>query len=264
MAERATGSATLGSGTLLHLDEVDSTNSEAMRRAAAGATPPLWVLAARQTAGRGRSSRAWASLDGNLNASLLISLACPVSVAAQLSLVAGVAAIDAMRDAAPEISGRVRLKWPNDLLLDGAKLGGILVESSEVAGCLHAVVGFGINLAASPSDLARAVTCLAQHGAAPSPPAFQARLADAMSAWLEHWNEGCGFTAVRSAWMDRAGSIGEPLRVHAGTTSISGRFAGLDVDGSLLLAMDGNRIQRVAAGDVTLGGEPAERRRQEE
>lgn len=259
MAGGATGSAALGPSALLQLDEVDSTNSEAMRRASAGAAAPLWVLAARQTAGRGRSSRSWSSLEGNLNASLFLSLACEVATAAQLSLVAGVAAIDAIRDAAPEVSDKVRLKWPNDLLVGGAKLGGILVESSVTAGSLHAVIGFGINLRAAPRDLGRAVTCLAEHGAAPSPRAFVALLADTMSAWLERWDEGRGFATVRGAWMERAGRIGEPLRVHAGTASLSGRFAGLDVDGSLLLAMDGNGIQRVTTGDVTLGGEPPER-----
>lgn len=254
-AERVAEPEYTGAAALLHLDEVDSTNTEAMRRAAAAADPPLWILAARQTAGRGRSSRAWVSLPGNLNASLLLRLSCPVATAAQLSLVAGVAAIDAIRAAAPALSA-TRLKWPNDLLIGRAKLGGILVESSQLAHGLHAVVGFGINLADAPVGLDRAVTSLVDHGAATTPADFLPHLADAMAAWLGRWNEGRGFADVRAGWVARAGAIGEPLVVSTASGSMAGRFAGLDVDGSLLLAMDEGRIARIAVGDVALAGEP--------
>ena len=102
---------------LVHLPETDSTNAEAMRRALAGEAPPLWVLADRQTAGRGRAGRAWASQPGNLFASLLVSTSCPPALAGQLSLVAGVAAIDAIRRAAGQAPpAGLRLKWPNDIL----------------------------------------------------------------------------------------------------------------------------------------------------
>lgn len=240
---------------LIVLDEVDSTNSEAMRRALAGSEAPLWIAARRQTAGRGRSARTWASLPGNLAASLVLRLDCPVAAAAQLSLVAGVAAIDAIRAAAPAVSADVRLKWPNDVLVGAAKLGGILVESSRDAGLLVAVVGFGINVRSAPDGLGRRVASLAGHGAEVDAAVLLAALGEAMASWLDRWDEGRGFAEIRAAWIARAGPEGEPLAVHDGAVRRSGLFAGLDADGALLLAMDDGHIERVAVGDVTLDGE---------
>lgn len=243
---------------ILELDEVDSTNSEAMRRGIAGAEAPLWVMAARQTAGRGRSSRAWTTLPGSLAASLLLRLTCPVASAAQLSLVAGVAAIDAIRGAAPAVAGEVRLKWPNDLLVGTAKAGGILVESAMTGSTLIAVVGFGINLASAPDGLGRDATHLGRNGTAPRPEAFLHALASSMTGWLARWDEGRGFAEIRDAWISRAGALGEEMTVHSGAGRRSGRFAGLDAGGALLLAMDGGTTERVAVGDVALaGGAPA-------
>lgn len=256
--EPAASSLSAGGIALLQFEEVDSTNSEAMRRGLAGVMAPLWVVAERQTAGRGRSSRLWTSLPGNLSASLLLRLTCPVATAAQLSLVAGVAAVDAIRTAVPDVSGSVRLKWPNDLLIGTAKTGGILVESCCSGSTLIAVIGFGINLTSAPDGLGRSVTHLGAHGPAPPASVFLPVLAEAMSGWLARWNEGRGFAFVREAWVARAGALGEVLSVHSGQDSRSGRFAGLDADGSLLLAMGDGTIDRVAVGDVALaGGAPA-------
>ncbi len=240
---------------LVHLAEVDSTNAEAMRRALAGEKPPFWVHADRQTAGRGRSGRAWASLQGNLHASLVIATACPVADAGQLSLVAGVAAIDAIRMAgvlAPEAP--LRLKWPNDILIGASKTGGILVESSTMAprdGML-AVVGVGLNLNAAPAGLGRAATNLARHGLELSPHDALCFLAQAMDAWLQTWHDGAGFAAIRSAWLDRAGAVGELLSVQACEGPVEGRFVGLDADGALLIAMKDGAERRFTFGDVSL------------
>ena len=116
----------------VHLDEVDGTNAEAMRRVLAGERGRLWISADRQLSGRGRSGRSWASAPGNLFASVVATLDCPPAAAGQLSLVAGVAAIDAIRRAG-EVPG-LRLKWPNDILVGNAKAGGILVESTSQPG----------------------------------------------------------------------------------------------------------------------------------
>jgi BirA family biotin operon repressor/biotin-[acetyl-CoA-carboxylase] ligase len=243
---------------LVHLAQTDSTNAEAMRRALAGERGPLWVLADRQTAGRGRSGRAWASASGNLFASLLIETACPVAKMGQLSLVAGVAAIDAVRRAvlpAPE-TALLRLKWPNDVLLGSAKAGGILVESSARVGNGDrvAVIGVGLNLASAPTDLGPGATHLAAHGLTLSPPDALCFLADTMDVWLKTWNESRGFAAVRSGWLERAGPIGEPLTVHAVEGPVAGRFAGLDDEGALLIAAPEGGVRRFSYGDVTLQG----------
>jgi BirA family biotin operon repressor/biotin-[acetyl-CoA-carboxylase] ligase len=240
---------------LVHLPEIDSTNAEAMRRGLAGERGPLWVLADRQTAGRGRSGRTWVSEPGNLYASLLIETGCPVARAGQLSLVAGVATIDALRNTGAPPPG-LRLKWPNDVLIGRAKAGGILVESSSRSpqGGLIAVIGVGINLAAAPSGLEPAATNLAAHGLALSPQEALCFLADAMDAALTTWNEGEGFVAVRASWLAHAGAIGEPLAVRAPEGSVEGHFSGLDEEGALLITVPGGGERRIAYGDVTLQG----------
>ncbi len=243
------------SARVIALSSVDSTNAEAQRRAALGEEPPFWVIAETQTAGRGRAGRSWSSARGNLQASLLVRLAKPAPKAYQLSLVAGVAVIDAIRAATtlPE-AARLRLKWPNDILIDGRKAGGILVESSSRAGGLEAAVGIGLNLASHPDDLGRPATHLAAHADAPSPQELLAHLAVTMRHWLAVWDEGAGFAAVRRAWLDRGGDPGEALTVNTGTETVAGRFGGLDADGALLLCDADGRERRFSFGDVTLAG----------
>jgi BirA family biotin operon repressor/biotin-[acetyl-CoA-carboxylase] ligase len=162
--------ASLPEGTrLVRLEEIDGTNAEAMRRVLGGEGGPLWVTAERQTAGRGRLGRAWTSQMGNLFASYVVTIDCPPATAAQLSLVAGVAVIDALWEAG-DVAG-LRLKWPNDILVGEAKAGGILVESTSRPGRQGtvAVVGVGLNLSSAPQDLGQAATYLAAHGLALSP-----------------------------------------------------------------------------------------------
>jgi BirA family biotin operon repressor/biotin-[acetyl-CoA-carboxylase] ligase len=115
----------------LILDSVGSTNREALALAEAGETGPLWIVARRQTAGRGRADRRWVSVPGNLHASLLIRLDCPPPTMPQLSLVAGIAVVDAIRHATGGGPAGLRLKWPNDVLIGQAKCAGILVETSS-------------------------------------------------------------------------------------------------------------------------------------
>jgi BirA family transcriptional regulator, biotin operon repressor / biotin---[acetyl-CoA-carboxylase] ligase len=242
---------------LSHLTETDSTNAEAMRAALKGERGPLWILADRQTAGRGRDGRAWTSLPGNLHASLLFSPSCSVQHAAGLALVAGVAAIDAIRAAKAGASPpALRLKWPNDILIGSAKVGGILIESTSQGSreALTVVIGVGINLATAPSDLAGAAASLSAHGIVLSAREALSLLAEAMDTWLKVWDEGAGFDRVRAAWLERAGPVGEPLTVRGGEGSIEGRFAGLSPDGALLITGADGHERRIRFGDVTLAG----------
>jgi BirA family biotin operon repressor/biotin-[acetyl-CoA-carboxylase] ligase len=240
---------------LAHLAETDSTNAEAMRRVLAGETGPLWVIADRQTAGRGRSGRAWASEPENLFASLLIATGCPVAKAGQLSLVAGVAVIDAITSAGLDRTAALRLKWPNDILIGSGKAGGILVESStRPGGGMSAVIGVGLNLVSRPVELGAAATSLACHGLVLSPREALCFLGDAMDHWLTTWNDGEGFAQVREAWLARGGAVGEPLTVHAGADVVRGNFAGLDAEGALIVADAGGRERRFTFGDVALAG----------
>jgi BirA family biotin operon repressor/biotin-[acetyl-CoA-carboxylase] ligase len=234
------------------LEEVDSTNAEGMRRVLTGTRGPLWIRADRQTSGRGRSGRTWSSGPGNLFASYVTALASPPAMAAQLSLVSGVAVVDAIR-CAGTVPG-LRLKWPNDILIGTAKVGGILVESSSrpPQPGIVAIVGIGLNLVSAPDDLGRAATFLARAGLALSPHEALCFLAQAMNDWIEIWNSGEGFARVRDAWLERAGPIGEPLTINAVQGTVAGTFAGLDENGALLIDDAGARQLSFAFGDVTL------------
>lgn len=222
------------------------------------------MIARSQAKGRGRGGRAWSSPPGNLYASLLLRLRCPLPVVQQLALLAPVALFDATSAllGPAAIALRMRLKWPNDLLVDGAKVSGILLESMLTRdGGVCVVLGFGLNLASHPQGLDQPATHLAAHGCSASPDAALSSLASATDRWLQVWGEGAGFADIRAAWLDRAGPLGEPLWVRVSTdpaaSRLDGSFAGLDGDGALLLDhADGTRSRHVQ-GDVALG--PADR-----
>jgi BirA family biotin operon repressor/biotin-[acetyl-CoA-carboxylase] ligase len=238
------------------LDEAGSTNTEAFKRAAAGEAGPLWIMARRQTQGRGRSGRHWTSESGNLYASLLQRLACPQSVVHQLSLLAGVAVVEAIAAAAggTGIVG-LRLKWPNDVLIGEAKCAGILPEShSAGVGTAEVVVviGIGINLASHPSGLGRAATDLAAHGVNVTPEAMLGILAQTIQRWLGVWDCGRGFAAVRAAWLERGGTVGESLTVDTGRERIAGTFLDLDASGALVMRDTLGLERKLTFGDVTL------------
>lgn len=242
---------------IVHLEETGSTNSDAMRLALAGEALPLWVVARRQSAGRGRAGRDWVSCEGNLMASLAVLVEAPLAVAGQLSLVAGVALCDCVQRTlalAPEAG--VRLKWPNDLLIGTAKAGGILVESTTARGApgFLAVLGFGVNIASAPDGLDRPATALARHCAAqavPTAATLLGALAEACERWLGVWDAGNGFSTVRAAWIERAGAVGEAITVNTGDGVVSGSYQGLSDDGSLIARIDGT-LCVISHGDVAL------------
>ena len=240
------------------LDEAGSTNTEAFKRALGGEAGPLWVMARRQTQGRGRSGRKWTSEPGNLYASLLQRLACSQKVVHQLSLLAGVATVEAIAAGAGGPIPGLRLKWPNDVLIGEAKCAGILPESqmwagnSETGSEVIVVIGIGINLALRPEGLGRAVTHLAAHGASLAPEAMLAQLASAMDRWLGIWDCGAGFAEVRAAWLGCAGVVGESITVDTGRERIAGTFLGLDDGGALMLRDAQGQPRRLTFGDVTL------------
>jgi BirA family biotin operon repressor/biotin-[acetyl-CoA-carboxylase] ligase len=244
---------------IVHLGETGSTNADAMRLALKGEELPLWVTADRQTAGRGRAGRSWVSPEGNLYASLAVCCAAPLEKAGQLSLVAGISAIDAIRATtalAPEAG--LRLKWPNDILIGTAKLGGILVESTTARGSpgFLAILGFGLNILTSPDDLGRAVTALASHGTAPRPSDLLSALGEKTSHWLDQWNGGAGFDAIRDAWVARAGAIGEAITINTVQGPVSGLYRGLSETGALLAEVEGE-LREFSHGDVAIGGDAA-------
>jgi BirA family biotin operon repressor/biotin-[acetyl-CoA-carboxylase] ligase len=235
---------------------VVSTNDEALALARRGESGPLWVVAERQTGGRGRNGRGWEGATGNLFASLLLPVAAPAERLPQLALVAGVGTLDAIASLAG--TGRppgLRLKWPNDILVGTAKLGGILVESSRSAGqATMAVIGIGLNVAVAPTIAGRRTTSLAAEGVTVERERLIEELSRALGGWLDRWSEGRGFAEVRTAWLARAGAPGEPIMVDTAAGRLTGHYRGIDEDGALLLAEAGGRVVRVSHGDVDLGG----------
>ena len=240
---------------IVELEETDSTQAEAQRRAAQGERGPVWISTARQTRGRGRSGRAWASLTGNLAATLLFEPGCPAALLPQLSLVTGVAAFDAVAAHFDPVAGTppLRLKWPNDLLVGDAKLAGILVESMLQGASIAAMAGIGLNIVKAPAIEGRVLTCLADH--MPHPPmaaALLRELAQRMHDWLQVWDKGAGFPLIREAWLSRGLPQGTAMTVNAGDGPVGGTFAGLDIDGALLLLEPSGDRRRFSWGDVTL------------
>lgn len=241
----------------VHLSTTPSTNAEALKLAAAGEAGPLWVVADEQTGGKGRSGRGWVSVPGNLYATLLLRPRCEPAHLAELSLVAGVAVIEAIREVAgpTEIPG-LRLKWPNDVLVGHAKLTGILVESIDAGGergGRAAVIGIGINVAGHPADLGRATTDLTELGLTLSAREMLDHLALAMDTWLAIWDDGRGFAGIRRTWLDRAGPVGEPTTINTGRGTVTGRYVGIDAEGALLIEDETGGVSRFTYGDVTVG-----------
>jgi len=244
--------------------ETGSTNVDMLMLAGSGASEGLWLRAERQTGGRGRQGRAWSSPEGNLYASTLVRLRPHDPQAATLALVAAIALEEVVsayllpgegrgpvgrgQMLGAGLSLRTLIKWPNDLLLDGAKLSGILLERAGDA----VVIGMGVNLAHHPVDLGRPATSLAAHGAAPDPADFLATLADAFERWLGIWRVQ-GLAPVRARWMERAHPPGTALTARLPDGSaIDGLFQGLDGEGALILRLADGTSRVIHAADIFL------------
>ena len=239
---------------LLALEEIDSTNEEARRRARAGEPGPLWITATRQTAGRGRRGRVWVAPTGNLSATLLIRPKRSPTDCAQLSFAAALAVADMLSHHTS--AHQIRLKWPNDVLVDGRKIAGILLESESGADGLatYLAIGIGINLAAYPDDTEHPATALAALGiVAPAPKDALLHLAAAFAKWYEAWR-GEGFSALRAAWLSRAFGLGARIRVRLAEGDILGVFRDIDETGALVLGLPGGVTRTIAAGDVFFRG----------
>jgi BirA family transcriptional regulator, biotin operon repressor / biotin---[acetyl-CoA-carboxylase] ligase len=236
----------------LTLEVVDSTNSEAGRLHAAGNRGPLWIMARRQEAGRGRHGRDWASPTGNLHATLLITLAVPLAHAAQLSFVASLAMRDTVSTLLEPAPPAIGLKWPNDVLIAGRKISGILVETLQGAsgGGLALAIGCGLNIRHAPATTRTPATCLAEHGAAPSADAAMGELMARMDARLAQWQSGRGFAAIRDAWLAAAIGLGRDIAVTVDGRTVRGRFEGLGSDGSMMLRLADETLRQLHAGEV--------------
>lgn len=222
--------------------ETGSTNADLLAEARAGAPEGTWLRAEAQSGGRGRVGRLWLSPPGNLYASTIVRLHSGEPEPATLALVAAVA-IEEVASAYVG-PGRLRLKWPNDLMAGPAKLAGILLERAGDA----VVIGFGVNLAHHPETLDRPTASFASLGVGvPDPDGFLINLLEAFARWVARWR-GEGVVPVRARWLERAHPIGTALAAN-GT---EGLFDGLDEQGALLLRLPNGAVDTIRAGDVFL------------
>jgi BirA family biotin operon repressor/biotin-[acetyl-CoA-carboxylase] ligase len=237
---------------MMAFDELDSTNDEAKRQALAGAPDGTVIWARSQSAGRGRRARNWVSPPGNLYCSILMRPSrMPAAQAARFSFLAALAAFDAL--VAAGVARGLAVKWPNDLLLNGRKVAGILLESS-LRGDRDLdwiVAGVGMNLTSHPEiDAPIPASDLAAEGfAAPAPDELLAGLVDAFERWRTCLS-GQGFAPVREAWLERAMGRGKAVRVELEGSTIEGRFADLSSGGEMIVELDDGARRAIAAGDV--------------
>ena len=241
---------------LVAFDTLGSTNAEALALARAGERGPLWVTAARQTAGRGRRGNAWASEPGNLYASLLLTDAAPPVHLPELCFVVALAVLDAVREVAPKLAPLFKLKWPNDLLLDGAKFAGILIEAENTRNITAIAAGIGVNCTHHPDNLAYPATSLAASGAAVAPANFMSALSHAMVARLAQWNRGSGFAGIRAEWLANAANIGGDIHVRLADRELIGRFETLDRMGRLMLRLPEGTLEAITVGEVFAPARP--------
>ena len=251
-------------------DAIGSTNTEALEAANAGDAGGIWFAARQQTAGRGRRGRQWASPHGNLAATLLIVPDVDPTLAATLGFVAGVSLNRALSsilpngivklgiDGADGLTGgrnaRIALKWPNDVLADGAKLAGILLEAQKLNDGRHAIaIGFGVNAVAAPQGLPYPATSLVDLGVTRSAEDVFEALSDAWVDMFALWQDGRGIADVLTHWRAAAAGIGAPVAINQNGATVRGIFETIDDAGRLIVRADDDSRIAITAGDVHFG-----------
>ena len=242
---------------LLSLEATNSTNDDALQAARSGDPGQLWITAAEQLAGRGRHGRQWSSPLGNLYATLLLIDPCDMQSAPQLGFVAGLALHEAVEAVTGIGAPRLSLKWPNDLLLDGAKVSGLLLEGHRLQpeGPLAIVIGFGVNVAFAPTGTPYPASALraVKHGLGRAQVfrALSSAFARAFSAWRmsSRMNASDPFGAIRRLWLERAAGIGQEVTLRLPSGEKAGIFKGLDRFGRLQLK-SGDDVELIDAGDL--------------
>lgn len=235
---------------LLSFDSLDSTNEEAKRLAKGGGCHGAVIWAKSQNHGKGRMGREWVSTEGNLFVSVLLQPEKPLAEISQLSFVAGVAAIEALEGVAS--NGRLQCKWPNDILLNDKKLGGILLESFQTENSPRpwVVVGVGINIDSAPARTEFPATCLKDAGVElVSAKIILSRFIHHFIECYDLWNTK-GFAPIRKKWMNVAWGIDQRLCARLPEGNTEGICLGLDTTGSLQLKLDNGKKHLVHAGDV--------------
>ncbi len=242
---------------VLEYDTIDSTNAEALRKADTQPAAPYWVRAEAQTSGRGRLGRAWSSPPGNLFASAVFPYEGNLATAPLICFAAGLAVVDALQEiATADATSMVRLKWPNDVLVEDAKICGILIETSRNGNSpLIVVAGFGLNLASAPALDDRKSVCVADLMKTNTPSPREAlSVLDRMFRRRLGQLLNDGFAPIRHDWLQRTIPVGRVVSYKIGAEIHEGEFVDLADDGALAVRDAAGHIQYVRTGDVGLVG----------
>lgn len=235
----------------LHLPEVDSTNDEALRRVADGEGAPFWLTADRQIGGKGRRGRSWISDEGNLFATLVYRAGQLPSEIGRLPLVSAVvvhAALDLLLSGCVDL----KIKWPNDVLIAGQKVSGILIEQHQIAGASIVAIGIGINIRSGPEIENYPTACLADRRGDLTTGLVWSELDRQFAKWIAIWSAEDGFASIRARWLRHAAGLGETIVVSGEKSSKAGIFDSLDENGYLILRCQNGSVEKIATGDVIL------------
>ena len=254
--------ATAAGYRLIAFDQVGSTNAEGMASARQGERGPTWFVTTDQTAGRGRRQRAWIAPRGNLASSVLEVMDVTPAVAATMGFAFGLAHETALQRVSVEANLRLAgsdqlkylLKWPNDILVRGQKLCGLLVEAEAMTdGGLAVVAGIGTNIIAAPEGTPTPATSLAALGVQVGAEELFAALSDAWVEFRGIWDHGRGFAEIRRLWLERAFGLGERVAIQTGTAVVEGTFDTIDEAGCLIVRTAEGKRAAVTAGEVYFG-----------
>ena len=233
---------------LITLDRVDSTNDEAKRIIASGNIDSnLVIWAHEQTNGRGQKGRRWESMEANLFVSVTLPLTCSMDRLPELSIVTSLGVNRAIQGALGAGQEEVQHKWPNDVLIGGKKVAGILLAALPQRD--KVVVGIGVNVANCPRGLDRPVCCLADFGVEIDAGGMLGRLMEEFATLYAGWHDALSLGELGRAWMQTAWGIGQVIELDTGNSVLSGRFVGIDEHGSLLLETGPGRIHRIRSAE---------------
>lgn len=241
--------------SILEFETLDSTNSEALRLASSGSRGSFLIKSQEQTGGRGKIGRKWISITENLHASILLeSMALPKNNP-QLSFVIANAMYESISELAikHKLSMKIELKWPNDVLINGKKVAGILLESISFENKTNVVIGFGVNVSKAPSSLGRPVTSLLDEGInLENSDAFLEILMNNFDKLYNKWCADKNFISTRKNWMQHAYYLNKIITIDDGVRSISGTFKEVDLDGGLCLQLEDGKICTLYAGEIII------------
>ena len=234
---------------ILRYGELGSTNEQAKTLVEAGLSERLVISSDHQTDARGRNGRQWQSLRGNLACSIVVCPSVPPARLSELSFVAAVAVQRCIKKLIPSLA--VKIKWPNDILVEGAKISGILLEVANAVGSKHpsVIVGIGVNVALAPDNLKYRATCMHDLDCGVSGDVL---LSDLIEQFLELENKWAqsGLDPILAEWLDHAVGLGEKILVRTGERKLEGVFENLDEKGALLLRGADGKVDKISAGDI--------------